>query len=129
MVLVHPSLDSLEAVEGTCNQQTLIRLQDVQADISLPLSQADISLPWSQADMSLPWSQADMSLPWSQADMSLPWSQADMSLPWSQADMSFPWSHKSFCRFCCVLAHILEKSNFNFRYIRLCGFIFLEKNG
>ena len=61
-VLIHPSLDSQEAVEGSCDQQRL----------------------WSDC--------------------------AD-----GQADLSICWWHKSYCRFCCALAHfvVLIRSAFN----------------
>ena len=53
-IFVYPSLDRLEAVEGTCNQQRL----------------------WSN--------------------------YVD-----AQADMNLHWSHKSYCRFCHVLAQFI----------------------
>ena len=31
----------------------------------------------------------------------------------AQADPSLWWSHKSYCRFCCALAHIISASNGN----------------
>ena len=39
-ILVYPSLDSLESVDGTCDQQRLIRLhcEDAQSDLDLHLS-------------------------------------------------------------------------------------------
>ena len=57
--LVYPTLDSLEAEEGTYDQQRL----------------------WSDYED-------------------------------AQADLSLHWSHKSYCRFCQALAHMLKYSNY-----------------